>query len=243
MRTIDYPPCDQIRKRLNVGNGLAVATERMYPIGSIQPEDGRFGGTLFFRSPNCWAEFEIRTVWNHVTIPNYIRTGPASWGAMRLTSGCEIFARFPAHMDLLVDQRTGLISTTGAIPSEEDIQAFYWFEPDFNARTPLETLPIVGDTVPPADLEPVPASTAIRVGYTPRLTRWVMASSPGRLGLTASYPPGAALPHGTKRINGPLLGDTSFYLGPWSELGLDNLDPEAAARFKIVWSEMPGGND
>lgn len=241
MRTIDYPPCDQIRKRLNLGNGLALATERMYPIGSIQPEDGRFGGTLYFRSPNCWGEFEIHTVWNHVVIPTYIRTGPASWGAMRITSGCEIYGRFPAAMDLVVDQQTGLISTTGAVPSEEDIQAFYWFEPDFNSRTPLETLPIVGDRGPPADLEAIPGNTTIRVGYTPRLTRWAMVSSNLRLGITASYPTLPA-PHGMKTVNGPAQGDTSFYLGPWSELGLVNA-ADNPANFKVVWSEMPGGND
>lgn len=243
MRTIDYPPCDQIRRRLNIGNGLEIATERMYHIGSIQPADGRFGGTLWFRSPNCWSEFEINTVWNHVNIPNYVRCGPASWASIRITSGCDIMARFPAQMDLLVDQQTGLISTTGVVPSEEDIQAMYWFEPDVAARTPLETLPIVGDVVPPADLEPVAAATTIRVGYTPRLTRFAMVSCPARLFVSASYPPAALAPHGLKQISGPNDGDTSFYLGPWSELGLQNLDPENAAKFKVVWSEEPGGND
>jgi hypothetical protein len=68
-----------------------------------------------------------------------------------------------------------------------------------------------------------------------------MVSSDVRLGITASYPglPGV---HGAKQVTGPIAGDTSFYLGPWSELSLTNLI-DTPANFKVVWSEMPGGND
>ena len=234
-----YPPGAEIRHQFAIDDGLIVAGERFHPIGAIQPPDGRFGGHLLVRSPNCWMEWRITTVWNHVEIPTYVRTGPASWSAFRLTSGCQIEYRCPATSRFIVEQNTGILTSTPV--SESDVQGAFWFEPDWKARTPTEVLPLAGDVVPPADFEPLAPGTRSVIGYAPRMTRFVFVGCPQRLNVQAVYQ-GSPNILASKLVNGPNNGDDSFYIGQWAALQLENLDPENAAPFKLVWSEEPGGN-
>tara|TARA_R100000655_G_scaffold19819_1_gene41163 strand:- start:563 stop:1309 length:747 start_codon:yes stop_codon:yes gene_type:complete len=236
---IDAPWFGQIRKELDIDTGLVVAGERFHQVGMITPEDGRKGGTLLFRSPQCWTEWRVTTTEQHVPVPFYTRTGPASWSAMRLTSGCAIEYRVRGTFGTLVDQDTGIILNTPA--SEADTKIAFWLENDFMSRQPLEVLPIAGDVVPPADLEPIPASSRVLVGFTPQLTRFCFVGCPRRLNIQAVYP-GSPNVLASKQTAGPANGDDSFYLGQWAALQLENLDPENTAPFKVVWSEEPGGN-
>ncbi len=229
----------QIRKRLQGAEILAnLGAELLASAGGINPCDGRTGGTLFLSSPNAWCEWTTRTVWDHVTVDGVHRTGPASWSAVRLDSGADIFYNLKSRETNLVDQNTGIRSSVLLTP--DDIAVQWWYQPDFLARTPLQTFPIVGAAVPPADMEPIAGATLQDIGYCPRLTRFALVSACARLNILAEYPP-SVVPHGCKQLNGPLDGDTSFYLGQWSLLQLQNLG-EPAVPFKVVWSEQPGGN-
>tara|TARA_Y100001973_G_C5206872_1_gene342088 strand:- start:3102 stop:3833 length:732 start_codon:yes stop_codon:yes gene_type:complete len=234
-----YPPGAEIRHEMTLADGsLIVAPEVPAPCGAIQPPDGRWGGTLFFRSPNCWVTWYTRTVWNHVNIPTTVRTGPASWAAIRLTSGCDISYQVAATSRTVVAQDTGI--DTLAPTTESDIRAAYWFEPDFKSNTPLEVFPIAGDVVPPADMEPIPPGANRVIGYCPRMTRFAMVSSPTRITAFAEYP-GSLSRLGSELIQGPNLGDDSFHIGQWARLVLENLNDEPAP-FKVLWSDQPGGS-
>lgn len=229
----------QIRNEL-IGGAITgfAGLEQRVAIGSIFECDGGPGGYLYFSSANCWTEWFTFTNQNHVEVPTCNRTGPASWSAIRIDSGVNIFFNLKALEVFRVDQDTGRrLAVPTAAP---DFNVRWWFQPGVDARTPLETFPITYDTTPQADNPPLVGGGFVTpIGYCPRLTRFALCSSSSRLNLQAAFP-GSLLVHGEKQLNGPVTGDTSFYLGQWSMLQVENVAD--LAPFKVVWSEQPGGN-
>jgi len=229
----------QIRNEISGPMIVALAgTETRTGIGSVFPCDGDRGGWLYVSSPNAWVEWFITTTQNHVDVIDAgARTGPASWSAIRLDSGANITFNVKAVETLIVNQDTGIRTTTPITPN--DIAVRFWFQPGVESRTPIEVYPLTAGVTPQADFVPIPAGATFDVGYTPRLTRFAMISAPLRLNAQAIFPGGAV--HGQEQIAGPNDGDSTFYLGPWSLLRLQNAGL-VAVPCKILWSQLPGAH-
>lgn len=217
---------------------VLAGTETLTSLGSVYPCDGEIGGTLYMSSPNAWVSWFVSSSQNHITVVDAsARTGPASWAAIRVESGCAIRYRVHAVETQIVDQNTGLRTTAPMI--REELAARWWYVPGLRSDIPGEVFPIVAGITPQADIGLLPAVTVTDLGYCPRLTRYAMISSALRMNALAVFP-GSAV-HGQEQISGPNDGDSTFYLGPWSLLQLEN-NNAAAIPAKIIWTTLPGAH-
>jgi hypothetical protein len=141
------------------------------PVGGVTPTDGQYGGWLYLRTVDSFAEWKVVTTQDRTPVPWGCRTGPTNWARFYIKSGCIISLNWINRSNDAYNQESGLVNTlAGAVinPSAE------WFfipgdvPPAFDSY-PFSVGPNVAPTIGLSDYSPL--LSPVDLGYAPGLCR------------------------------------------------------------------------